>query len=88
MKLHVRDLFKSIVTVLLLCSLLLVTTGAVVAQGDVSELLPDTGEKPSSVPYILMGVMALCVIVIVVLFWPKKKRQDKESTTEESEDQQ
>lgn len=37
--------------------------------------VPSTGEKPSATPYILGGVMLVCIIVIVLLFFPKKQRK-------------
>lgn len=86
MKLRIRGWFKTLATVPILYSLFFMTTDTVMAQVNFLGVLPDTGEKPSNVPYILMGVMALCLVVIVLLFLPKKKEQGKKENPTEEQD--
>ena len=50
------------------------------------ELSPNTGEKPSATPYILGGIMLLCVVAIVLLFLPKKKDKLQEPPADHEDD--
>ena len=70
----------SLVLVLVTCGASGMPALAFFENGEGMLLSPGTGEKPSNTPYILGGIMVLCVVVIVLLFWPKRKDKKSEPT--------
>ncbi len=77
-----KRLMSVSIAIILLVVCLLCAAAPVMAES----VLPNTGEKPSAKPYILAGVMALCVVIIVLLFLPRKKKLPEVPKTDEEDE--